>query len=105
MAHALSPILPKRSRGPRFERGWSGEVGGRRTACRNTETITAAGRLNRDSEALSAAAARSRSSKLQPVGEIFAADLLQVQQRTIADTIPDCSWRLARANASTAISK
>jgi hypothetical protein len=103
MAHALSPIPSRRARGPRFERGWSGEVVGRRTACRNTETITAAGPLKRDSKALSGAAVALLGATT--CRRDFAADLLQVQQRTIADTIPDCSWRLAKASASTAISK
>src|SRR5207249_3993630 len=56
IADALLLMPPRRGRCGWFEMGWSGEPDGRRTSCREEETVAAA-------------PGHSRRTKLQPIGE------------------------------------
>ena len=52
MSHDISPKLPGRRRGRPFEKGRSGNPGGRRRGCRNRATLAAAALLEGEAEAL-----------------------------------------------------
>ena len=52
MSHDISPKLPGRLRGRPFEKGRSGNPGGRRRGCRNRATLAAAALLEGEAEAL-----------------------------------------------------
>jgi len=50
MSHDISPKLPGRLRGRPFEKGRSGNPGGRRRGCRNRATLAAAALLEGEAE-------------------------------------------------------
>ena len=52
MSHDISPKLPGRLRGRPFEKGRSGNPGGRRRGCRNRATLAATALLEGEAEAL-----------------------------------------------------